>query len=98
MDCYENGIINRVDTDGLELAWGNEGVLLSLIKKIADREGIGNILAEGSKKAAEKVGKGAEEFVVTVKGLEAEMHDPRGWHGMGLAYAASNRALATASQ
>ena len=91
MDCYENGIINRADTDGLELAWGNEGVLLSLIKKIADREGIGNILAEGSKKAAEKIGKGAEEFVVTVKGLEAEMHDPRGWHGMGLAYAASNR-------
>lgn len=91
MDCYENGIINRADTDGLELAWGNEDILLSLIKKIANRDGIGNILAEGSKKAAEKIGKGAEEFVVTVKGLEAEMHDPRGWHGMGLAYAASNR-------
>ena len=68
MDCYENGIINRADTDGLELAWGNEGVLLSLIKKIADREGIGNILAEGSKKAAEKNWQGCGGVCCNSKG------------------------------
>ena len=97
MDCYENGIIKKADADGIELIWGDGDVILTLIKKIALREGFGKILAEGSRKAAEEIGKGAEDYAVTVKGLEAEMHDPRGWHGMGLAYATSNRG-ATHSQ
>ena len=91
MECYENGIIKKADADGIELLWGDGEVILSLIKKIAFKEGIGDILAEGSKRAAERIGKGAEDYAVTVKGLEAEMHDPRGWHGMGLAYGTSNR-------
>ena len=71
MECYENGIIKKTDADGIELLWGNEEVILKLIKKISFREGIGDILAEGSKRAAERIGKGAEDYTVTVKGLEA---------------------------
>ncbi len=91
MECYENGIIKKDDADGIEPLWGDGDIILELIKKISFREGIGDILAEGSKRAAEKIGKGAKDYTVTVKGLEAEMHDPRGWHGMGLAYGTSNR-------
>jgi aldehyde:ferredoxin oxidoreductase len=62
-----------------------------MVEKIAKREGIGNVLAEGSAKAAQKIGKGAEEYVVAVKGLELPAHDPRGFHGMGLEYAVGYR-------
>jgi aldehyde:ferredoxin oxidoreductase len=58
---------------------------------IAERKGIGSILAEGTRSAAAELGRGAEELVVDVKGLDAPMHDPRGWHGMGLGYAVSTR-------
>jgi len=91
MELYEKGILTKNDLDGLDLTWGNMDAVMPLIKKIAYREGFGNVLAEGSLKAAQKIGKGAEELVVQVKGLEAPMHDPRGFHGMGLAYMMSNR-------
>ncbi len=91
MELYEKGILTKDDLDGLDLTWGNMDAVMPLIKKIAFREGFGNVLAEGSFKAAQKIGKGAEDLVVQVKGLEAPMHDPRGFHGMGLAYMMSNR-------
>jgi aldehyde:ferredoxin oxidoreductase len=90
-ECYEKGIIARKDADGLELLWGNIDPALKLIEMIAERKGIGSILAEGTKAAAATLGRGAEEWVVDVKGLDAPMHDPRGWHGMGLGYAVSTR-------
>lgn len=90
-ECYEKGIISKGDTDGLELTWGNIDPALKLIEMITERKGIGAILAEGTKEAAKRFGKGSQEFVVEVKGLEAPMHDPRGWHGMGLGYAVSTR-------
>jgi aldehyde:ferredoxin oxidoreductase len=62
-----------------------------LLHKIAKKEGIGAVLSEGTREVAKSLGKGAEEFAVEVKGLEAPMHDPRGFHGMGLAYMTSIR-------
>ncbi len=91
MDCYDQGILTRDDLDGLELTWGNAEAILALVHKIARREGVGDLLAEGSREAARRIGKGSEELTSEIKGLELPMHDPRGSHGMGLAYMMSNR-------
>ena len=77
MECYENGLISKQDTDGLELRFGEPEVMLELIERIARREGIGNLLAEGSARAAEKIGGGAEAFAMHVKKQEFPMHSPR---------------------
>ena len=91
IDCFENGLITEDDTEGVKLTWGNVDGVIKMVEKIARREGFGDVLAEGSRGAAKKIGKNAADFAVEVKGLEAPMHDPRGFHGMGLAYAMSNR-------
>jgi len=91
MEAFEKGLITRKDTDGINLAWGNMDGAIQLLHKIAKREGIGAVLSEGTREAAKKLGKNAQEFTVEVKGLEAPMHDPRGFHGMGLAYMTSVR-------
>ena len=77
MECYENGILTKKDTDGLELNWGNHRALVALLEKMVKREGIGDVLADGVKAAAEKIGKGAEKFAVHIGGQEVGMHDPR---------------------
>ena len=82
MELFQRGIITTSDTDGLELAWGDEDVVIQLLHKIARREGFGDILAEGSARAAKKIGKGAERYVMTVKGMEmAMLPDPRSAKG-----------------
>ncbi len=91
MECYEKGILTAADTDGIELKWGDIDAALKMLEKIATRQGIGDILAEGSTRAAKKIGNGAEDLVVAVKGLELPAHDPRGFHGMGLEYAVGYR-------
>jgi aldehyde:ferredoxin oxidoreductase len=91
MECYEKGLIRREDTEGLDLSWGNPEAMVQLPEKIAKREGIGGLLAEGVKRAAEKIGNGAEEFAVHVKGMEVPMHEGRGKKGHGFVYAVSNR-------
>jgi len=91
MEAFEKGLITRKDTDGIDLTWGNISGIIELLHKIAKREGIGAVLSEGSKEAAKRIGREAEEFSIEVKGLEAPMHDPRGFHGMGLAYMTSIR-------
>ncbi len=91
IDCFQNGLITEGDTEGIELSWGNMESVFKMVDKIARREGFGDILAEGTGAAAKKIGKNASDFAVEVKGLEAPMHDPRGLHGMGLAYAMSTR-------
>ena len=91
IECFENGLITEADTDGLKLTWGNSEAIVAMTEKIAKKEGFGAILAEGSAKAAEKIGKNAEDFLTTVKGLEAPMHDPRSAHGYALAYGISPR-------
>lgn len=91
MECYEAGILTKKDTDGLELNFGNSEAVITLIKKIAQREGIGDLLAEGVKRAAEKLGKGSEKFALHIKGMEVPMHDPRAYHGLALTYSTSTR-------
>ncbi|MCP4197849.1 MAG: aldehyde ferredoxin oxidoreductase family protein [Proteobacteria bacterium] len=89
MECFEKGILTKDDTDGLDLSWGNNEAVISLLKKVATRDGIGDILADGSKKAAERIGKGAIDYSISVKGMEIPGYDPRGMKGSGLNNATS---------
>jgi len=77
LECYENGIITREDTDGIELTWGNHRAIVAMTEKMAKREGFGDILADGVKVAAEKIGKGAEKYAVHIGGQDLGMHDPK---------------------
>ncbi len=87
IECYENGLINKEDTGGLELTWGNSGAIIELLKKIIKREGIGDILADGCKRASEKIGKGSEKYAITSKGQELAMHDSKHLNSLGFSYA-----------
>lgn len=89
MECYQNGILTQDDTDGIELVWGNGDAVIQMIHKIAHRDGIGDLLADGVKQAASQLGGGAERFALHVKGQELPMHEPRGKQGLALAYAIS---------
>jgi aldehyde:ferredoxin oxidoreductase len=89
MEAYEKGLLGPEDTGGKELRFGDGEAMLELIEDIACRRGIGDLLALGSKKAAERLGKNSIEFAMQVKGLEIPMHDPRLQHGLGLGYALS---------
>jgi aldehyde:ferredoxin oxidoreductase len=91
MEAFERGLLTTVDLDGLDMTWGNVDGAISMVKRIAYREGFGDRAAEGSMALAENIGEEAGDFVVAIKGLELPMHDPRGFHGMGLAYMNSNR-------
>ncbi|WP_455367331.1 aldehyde ferredoxin oxidoreductase family protein [[Eubacterium] cellulosolvens] len=91
MECYDRGIITKEDIDGIDAKWGNIDAALELITKIAERDGVGDLLAEGIKKASRKIGKGSERYAVEVKGLEIPMHEPRAKKGLGLSYATSVR-------
>jgi aldehyde:ferredoxin oxidoreductase len=86
IECYENGLISKKDTDGLELTWGNTDAIIGVLKKMCLREGIGDLLAEGSREAAKKIGRGAEQFSMDVGGELIPMHDPRQVPGMGATY------------
>ncbi|MGD9118852.1 MAG: aldehyde ferredoxin oxidoreductase C-terminal domain-containing protein, partial [Dehalococcoidia bacterium] len=89
MELYEKGILTRKDTDGIELKFGNHDILLEMLRKIAYGEGIGGILAQGTKKAAEIIGKGSDFYAMHVKGLEMPAYDVRGAKAHGLNYATS---------
>jgi aldehyde:ferredoxin oxidoreductase len=89
MECFEHGLIGLEDTGGLDLRFGNAEAMLKVIELIARREGIGNLLAEGSKRAAEKIGGEAHFFAMQVKGQELAMHEPRGKYNVGMGYAIS---------
>lgn len=87
MECFENGLINEKDTGGLKLNFGNKQVIAPLIKLIATRSGVGDLLAEGSKRASEKIRNGAESFSICVKGQELPAHMPQYKPAVGLVYA-----------
>ena len=91
MECHEKGILTKADTDGLELKFGDADIVIQLIHRIAKREGIGDLLAEGTKRVAAKLDKGAERFAMHVKGLELPAYDPRAAKICGLAFATANR-------
>ena len=86
IECYEKGILAGGDTDGLELKWGNTEALVALIKKMIRREGIGDLLADGVKIAAEKIGKGSMEYAIQAGGQELPMHDGRNDPGFNVHY------------
>jgi aldehyde:ferredoxin oxidoreductase len=93
MECFEKGLFKEIELQGLDLSWGNAKVLPAMVKKIAYREGIGDILAEGVRNAAEKIGQGAQEFAIHVKGLEGPAHDPRSGKALAITYATGNRGM-----
>ena len=87
MECYEKGIFTKTDTSGLELKFGNAQAVFELIRRIAfGREGLGALLAEGVKKAAQKVGKGSEKFAIHVKGMEQSAYATHNATAMLLSY------------
>ena len=90
MQCYEEGLLTKEDTGGIELTFGNKEALLVLVEKIAYREGLGDLLSQGSYLASQKIGKGSENFIHQVKRQEIPMHDPRVKTGVGLQYALSD--------
>ena len=91
MECYEKGILKKEDVDGMDFSWGNAQLIVDLVHKIGKREGIGNLLAEGTMRMAEKLGQGSERFAMHVKGLELPGYDSRAAKVTGLAYAVANR-------
>ncbi len=91
MECFERGLITKEMMDGLEPRFGEPEPYVELIKKIAKREGIGDLLAEGVKRASAEIGKGSSDFAIHSKGMEFPGYEPRGSPGMGLAYATSDR-------
>lgn len=88
MECFEKGLITLEDTDGLELRFGNGQAMVKAVEVIGKRKGsLGDLLADGSRIAAHKIGHGAEEYAMQVKGVEFGMHEPRLKQGLGIAYA-----------
>lgn len=86
IECFENDLLTKSDTDGLELKWGNSEAIIQLVKKIIKREGIGNILADGSKVASKQLGKG-EGYAIHSMGQELGMHSPKYYKSLGASFA-----------
>lgn len=91
MECYERGLISQKEADGLHLTFGNIQPFLETVRKIAYREGLGDVLADGSARAAERIGKGAQRFAIHVKGVEMTAADPRGMPVRAVSYATGTR-------
>ncbi|MHA1769998.1 MAG: aldehyde ferredoxin oxidoreductase family protein [Candidatus Thorarchaeota archaeon] len=91
MEAYEMGLLTEEDTGGIDLSWGNHETIVKLTEMIAFRQGLGDLLAEGSFRAARKIGKGSERFVMTVKKQEIAGQEPRAQKSMGLAAATAAR-------
>ncbi|MBN1832724.1 MAG: aldehyde ferredoxin oxidoreductase family protein [Deltaproteobacteria bacterium] len=86
IECFENGILTKTDTDGIELTWGNSQAIIDVLKKMCVREGIGDLLAEGAMRASAEIGRGSEQFAMHVGGEMVPMHDPRCTPGWGATY------------
>ena len=87
MDCYENGLLTKEDTGGLDLRFGNAEAMVAMVERIAQRTGLGDLLAEGSYRAARKIGRGAEQLAVTCKKQEFPAHAPKAKRSLALIYA-----------
>jgi aldehyde:ferredoxin oxidoreductase len=86
MECFEHGILTKSDTDGIELTWGNSEAMITILEKMVRREGIGDLLADGVKIAAKKIGRGAEEYAIHVGGQEPGFHNPLKFPGRGTGF------------
>jgi aldehyde:ferredoxin oxidoreductase len=90
MECFEKGLLTEKEI-GFRLDWGDASAMVRLLDLIARREGVGDLLAEGTRRAAEKIGSRASGLAVEVKGLELGMHEARGKKGLALSYATAPR-------
>jgi aldehyde:ferredoxin oxidoreductase len=88
MECYEQGLLSRADLDGLDLTWGNSRAIVALAAKMIAREGVGDLLADGVKRAAAQIGRGAGAMAMHAGGQELGMHDGRYDPGFALHYSA----------
>ena len=86
IECFEERLISKADTDGIEMRWGNHQSIVAMTEKLVKREGFGDVLADGVKKAAEKIGKGSDRFAMHVHGQEVAAHDPKLGYDFGVAY------------
>jgi len=86
MECYERGVITKEDTDGIDLTWGNAPAMVAMVEKIAQRKGFGAVLADGSKLAAERIGKGSEKWAIHIGGQDLPAHDARATVAFGWGY------------
>jgi aldehyde:ferredoxin oxidoreductase len=91
MECYQRGILKDEDVDGFDFSWGNAQLIVDIVHRIAKREGVGNLLAEGTMRMAERLGNDSKHFAMNVKGLELPGYDSRAAKITGLAYAVANR-------
>jgi len=91
MEAFERGLVTEKDTGGIKLLWGDGKAVHAMIEKIARREALGDVLAEGVCSAADQIGGTAREFAVHVKGLEPPAHDPRAKMTVAIGFATSNR-------
>ena len=91
MECFEKGILTKEHTDSLEMRFGDGELVVTLVEKIAKREGIGDLLAQGTRTVARKLGHGSEKFAMHVKGLELPAYDSRAAKITGLGYVTANR-------
>ena len=92
MECFERGLLGPADTGGLDLAWGNAEAVVTLVERIARREpGLGDLLADGVRRASARVGRGSEAFAMHVKGLELPGYEPRGLMTFALGLAVGTR-------
>jgi aldehyde:ferredoxin oxidoreductase len=87
IDCFEQGLITAEDTGGIELRWGDAGAMIAMLEKTLNREGFGDVLAEGSARAGTRIGNGAEDLVVAVKGTELPAHMPQVKPSLAVIYA-----------
>jgi aldehyde:ferredoxin oxidoreductase len=86
IECYENGLITKKDTNGIEMTWGNHKSIVAMLEKMAKREGFGAVLADGSKKASEKIGKGSEKYAMQIGGQEYPAHNPKTSYTWAVSY------------
>ncbi len=91
MECAEKGLLGPGDLEGLDLSFGNHAAMVEMIRRIATREGIGDLLAEGTLRASQRIGGGSLDFAMQVKGMELPAYDPRGAKAMGIEFATSPR-------
>jgi len=86
IECYENGLITKDDTGGLEMTWGNHRSIVALLERVARREGFGDVLADGVRLAAERIGRGSDRYAVHIHGQEPPAHNPVLEYGFASCY------------
>jgi aldehyde:ferredoxin oxidoreductase len=86
IECYENKLITRADTGGIEMTWGNHRAIVEMTEKLAKREGFGDMIADGVKVGAERIGQGASKYAMHIQGQELPAHDPKHDYHWGIPY------------